>query len=280
MRAARMTGPRGTRIPASCLSRVLLAVFLSGAGGAAAEPLHPVIAIIIDDIGYRHDDDRRALALPGSVTYAILPHSPHGARISELAGRSGREVILHLPMEAAAREKNRFLGPGALMLEMGRAELQRVLEYNLHSVPGVVGVNNHMGSLLSEMSPHMQWLMEALRARNMFYVDSMTSRRSVAGAAAEQNFVPYLRRDVFLDNQRDEDHVLEQFELLIDLARSRGSAVGIGHPHPETLSVLERILPILDAYGVSLVGLSDLIAAQPAVTRRSTAGRLQPSAGL
>src|SRR3990172_6778736 len=128
----------------------LLFIFLSvltPALSAAKEPVHPpVISIIIDDIGYRIREDVRAIAIPGPVAYAIMPHSPYARKMSRLASQNGKLVLLHLPMEAVMQEKNRFLGPGALWLDMTREQFMLTLNIDLDSLPEAVGVNNHEGS--------------------------------------------------------------------------------------------------------------------------------------
>jgi polysaccharide deacetylase 2 family uncharacterized protein YibQ len=233
---------------------------------AAAEPGTPVIAIIIDDVGYRHRQDREALQLPGPLAYAILPHSPHAEEMSALALHGGKDVLLHLPMEAVKPEQNRFLGPGGLMLDMEREEFVNTLRRNFRSVPQAIGANNHMGSLLTKHAGRMEWLMEYLKSNGKFYVDSMTSNMSVAATVAVRTQVPNLSRDVFLDNHQDARNIRTQFRELIDTAHRRGAALAIGHPHPETIAVLREELARLDAHGVGLVGLRELLreAARPA----------------
>lgn len=221
----------------------------------------PVISIIIDDIGYRKHEDLRAIAIPGSLAYAIMPHSPHSVKMANLVQRHGKVVLLHLPMESVTEEKNKFLGPGALTLNMTREQFMRTLDMDLRSLPGAIGVNNHMGSLLTRHPGHMEWLMEALDNHKMFYIDSVTSKQSVASIIAKEKQVPYLRRDVFLDNQQDVHYIKARFIELVKVAKQKGRAIGIGHPHPETIQVLTRELQELGQYGVKLIGLDDMILA-------------------
>ncbi len=227
---------------------------------SAGEVREPAISIIIDDIGYRLREDLRAIGLPGQVAFAIMPHAPHGRRMSLLANASGKEVLLHMPMQATEEDKNEFLGPGALTLQMTREEFDRTLDYGLRSIPHVTGVNNHMGSLLTRHPGHMGWLMESLKNRNKYYLDSVTSNQSVASHIAREVQLPYLRRDVFLDNVRSDADIQKQFDELISIAKSRGLAVAIGHPHPTTLSVLSKNLLLLDRYGVRLISPGQMLA--------------------
>ncbi|MBI2994331.1 MAG: divergent polysaccharide deacetylase family protein [Gammaproteobacteria bacterium] len=236
-----------------------LILLLSHAALARDPWPRPTISIIIDDIGYRHMDDQRALDLPGPVAYAVMPRAPFAEMMSALAAKNGKEVLVHMPMEPDAMRHNEFLGPGALTTHMGRDEFLRTVEFNLRSVPGAVGVNNHMGSLLTQSPMQMEWLMDFLKARNHFYVDSMTSHLSIAGTMAELKELPILRRDVFLDNAQDAPDIQNQFDELIRVARRRGRAIAIGHPHPETIAVLQRRLRELDAYGVTLVSLRHML---------------------
>ena len=234
---------------------------LTPAQGIAAgiNPVTPEISIIIDDIGYRLRDDRSAMTLPGSLAYAIMPMSPHAKLMSHLATEHGKTVLLHLPMQPIASEKDRFLGPGALKVGMTREQFMQTLQADLRSLPDAIGVNNHMGSLLTQYQGQMEWLMETLNNDNKFYIDSMTISDSVAGKIAQENQVPCLRRDVFLDNKLNPAYIQHQFEHLVELAKLRGHAVAIGHPHPETIRVLMKNLSELDKYGVTLVSLPDMI---------------------
>lgn len=241
----------------------LLILSLPATAEQVTRSARPWISIIIDDIGYRWMDDQKALELPGPIAYSIMPHSPHDERMSELAAENGKDVLLHLPMEAAEETKNRFLGPGALMLDMTRRQFIQTLYEDLGSFPNIIGVNNHMGSLLTRQPGHMEWLMESLRTRGMFYIDSMTSRKSVASTVARENHVPYLRRDIFLDNKQNEDYINAQFDELLRIARERGRAIAIGHPHPETIAVLGKRLDTLDREGVVLISLRAMFPMLP-----------------
>lgn len=238
---------------------IMLALIPAGEVSADVTTPMPEISIIIDDIGYRLRDDRRALALPGTIAYAIMPMSPNAQRMSRLATEQGKTVLLHLPMQAIRKEKNRYLGPGALKVEMTREQFMETLKADLRSLPEAVGVNNHMGSLLTQYHGQMEWLMETLNNDKKFYIDSMTINASVAGRIAQENQVPCLRRDVFLDNRLNTAYIQNQFEHLVELAKLKGRAVAIGHPHPQTINVLMKNLSNLDRYGVKLISLPDMI---------------------
>ncbi|MCW8829240.1 MAG: divergent polysaccharide deacetylase family protein [Gammaproteobacteria bacterium] len=232
-----------------------LAVTAAAADGQPASP--PVIALIIDDLGDRLDAGSRAIELPGQLTYAILPRTPYSRRLAELAHGAGKEVMLHQPMQAI---NGRAMGPGGMDMVMSQRALLDTLEANLASVPHARGVNNHMGSLLTRHPGHMGWLMAALRERgNLYFIDSTTTNKTVAQQIAVEHELPTMRRQVFLDHHREERQILKQFVRLLRLAHSNGYALGIGHPYPETLAVLQKVLPHLEGFGVRLVPASELI---------------------
>lgn len=217
----------------------------------------PRLAIIIDDLGNQAILGRRAIELPGAVTCAFLPGAPHAERLAAMAHRRGKEVMLHLPMEPldGAREA------GMLRQDMSRDAVRERIRAGLLAIPHVRGVNNHMGSLLTQSVPQMEWVMEALRAHadELYFIDSYTSAQSVAWEVASANQLASARRDVFLDADRDPRSIELEFERLVALARSRGQAIGIAHPYPETLEFLERRLPMLEGEGVALVTVSSLL---------------------
>lgn len=239
--------------------RYLLTALLLVAAAATAQAEAPRIAIIIDDIGYERDAGERAIDLPGPLAYAILPGSPAAARLANRAHAAGKEVLLHLPLQAEQRQET--LEPGSLMLDMSRAQFASAFAKDLASVPHIVGVNNHRGSLLTRHPGHMDWLMqEILGHGGLFFVDSYTTAQSVALKIARERGVPSLRRDVFLDPDSAPATLEREFARLKKIARRRGFAVGIGHPYPATLEFLERVLPGLQAEGIELISISRLVA--------------------
>jgi polysaccharide deacetylase 2 family uncharacterized protein YibQ len=242
---------------------ICLLLSLTPLPGAAAEhtpvPLHPKprISLIIDDLGDSLRLGLRAVRLPGDVTCAFLPHTTYARQLAIAAHRRAKEIMLHLPMQS---EEGKALGPGGLTLNMTHAEFIRTVNSDLKSIPYVSGVNNHMGSLITQHPGDMLWLMQAInRHGGLFFVDSRTTEFTVAQRIAQESGVPNLRRDVFLDNDQRLAAIAAQFSHLIALAKRRGSAVAIGHPHPNTLRFLERELPRLSAEGIELVSISDLI---------------------
>jgi len=223
-----------------------------------AQAQTPVIAIIIDDLG-NSSRDEQAVLLPGAVACAFLPHTPHTVRLAKLAHAHNKEVLLHAPMESMHGHKKK-LGPGSLTLDMTESEFVKTLQDGLAAVPHVQGVNNHMGSLLTRHPGHMLWLMQEIsRQGDLFFVDSRTTKHSVAQMVAHENSVPSLTRDVFLDAEEGEAFVEKQFDRLLKIARIHGSALGIAHPYPNTLKVLQKRLTQLKSEKVELVPISTLL---------------------
>lgn len=228
----------------------------------AADADKPLISIIIDDMGNQLADGQRALELPGAVTYAFLPHTPYARRLANRAHVLSREVMLHLPMDAHGGNR---LGPGGLTRHMTEGKLQETLVSSLAAVPHVVGVNNHMGSLLTRHPGAMQWLMKGLRDHGgLYFIDSRTSPVTVAEKVALENELPTASRDVFLDHVREPEAIRLQFLRLIQIARRHGKAIGIGHPYPVTSEILSQELAQLEAHGVQLVPVSRLLTEKAA----------------
>jgi hypothetical protein len=238
------------------MAAALLLALLVG-GNAGAQRPAPTAAIVIDDIGNLREEGLRALELPGPLTYAVLPHTPHAATLARLAHALDKEVLVHLPMEATTR---RSLGPGALTSALEHAAFEQRVSEAFASVPHARGVSNHMGSKLTTMQRPMAWLMELIAARRgWLFLDSRTTADTVAEASARCAGVQTTSRDVFLDNEVDVAAIRAQLRELLATAQRDGTAVGIAHPYPETLWVLAQELPAFAAAGVTLAPLSRVI---------------------
>lgn len=243
------------RLRRAALLTTILGLFAPAALPAPAAPVY--VAIVIDDLGNGRHEGERAIALPGPVACAILPHTLYGARLAERAQALGKEVILHLPLEAPGTYEP---GPGQIDTVMPARELAATFAYDLESIPHAVGVSSHMGSVFTQREPAVRALMQAIKARRgLFFIDSRTSADSVAARIAAESDVPYLVRDVFLDSERTPGAIAQRLGELERRARTRGAALAIGHPYPETLEALERWLPGLAARHIQLVPLSVML---------------------
>ncbi|MCK9420858.1 MAG: divergent polysaccharide deacetylase family protein [Nitrospirae bacterium] len=217
------------------------------------------VAIVIDDLGQDVKQAKEVLALSGKITLAVLPGLAQSTSIAELAKQSGREVLLHLPMEPL-KNHEKTQSPGTLSANMTPMAFMNTVSEDLVSVPGAVGVNNHEGSALTENKEAMKFLMAELKARNLFFLDSFTNPKSVAYATAIEFGMKAAKRDVFLDNEGDNPaYIRKQLDELVDIARKHGKAIGIGHPHPATLSELRKWLAEIGAQGIEIVPVSRLM---------------------
>ncbi|MED5389710.1 MAG: divergent polysaccharide deacetylase family protein [Pseudomonadota bacterium] len=228
----------------------------------------PRIAIIIDDLGYHRLHGQAIADLPAAVTCAVIPYSPHGRRLAERASLAGKEVLVHMPMAA---HHHAALDRGGLRVDMNENELLGSVRQALSQIPQARGLNNHMGSALTEQNEPMEWLMAELKAHQLFFVDSRTSSHTVAQKVASQQGLANAGRDIFLDNNRDLASINAQFNKLIRLARQRGRAIAIGHPYPETVHYLQQVLPLMEEAGIEVVPVSSLLDT-PSLDTATTGG--------
>jgi hypothetical protein len=219
------------------------------------DEIQPRMVIVIDDLGNNLDQGLAALALPGPVTYLV-----------EKAHQQGKEIMLHAPMASIQHLK---LGPGALTAELSEVEFKKKLNDSLNAVAFAVGMNNHMGSSLTQQSLPMQWVMDIVQQRGMFFLDSRTTAKSVAWDVAKQRGIPVLQRDVFLDHEQSQAFLQKQFIRAVRIARKHGSAIVIGHPYPVTTSFLQEAIPALDEAGIQLVSASALLMQQKIMQSQS-----------
>jgi polysaccharide deacetylase 2 family uncharacterized protein YibQ len=231
-----------------CFLGLLLTSFSSLAEGK--------LALIIDDVGY-NKQDIDAITLKGQLTYSVLPHTPFAKTYALMAKNANKDVMLHIPMESLS---GKDLGPGALMSDMNRQQIQGILTNALLEIPFAKGINNHMGSLLTQKSSSMAWTMGFLQRHNLFFVDSRTSKFTVGEEMAKKSGVLNLRRNIFIDNIKSEASMKIQFNRLIRIVQDKKQAIGIAHPHPVTIKFLRKNLPRLKKLNIELVSVSSLLS--------------------
>lgn len=257
--AVRPSRPRAERTPRSLPSPAAAA---PSPGGAPAEPRRsealPAIAILIDDLGNDRAAAERIARWPYAVSGAVLPELAGSAETARELARSGKDVLLHLPMEPKGYPAIRP-GPGVVLLSQSNDEIAATLARDLETVPGATGVNNHMGSAATADARVMAAVAGVLARRGLFFVDSRTTQATVAFDAVHRAGVRSASRRVFLDDVAREDAIETELSGLVERARAEGSAIAIGHPYPSTLAVLERELPRLEGRGVRLVRVSELV---------------------
>ncbi len=239
-------------------------VFLKEASEETARPpafapsAGPRIALIVDDLGQAYEPARSLLALNVPLTFSLLPRLSQTRRIAREAGERGVEVMLHVPMEPWGYPDKRP-GPGSLMAAMALDDVEAGLVALVRGLPEAKGANNHMGSRLTEDRERMGKVMEVLGSRGLYFVDSLTSPRSVGFHVAREKGVAAYRRDVFLDPVQDEEKIRGQFRRLLQVARLQGHAIGICHPYPETLRLLPELVDRSRAEGYQWVTVSQLL---------------------
>lgn len=216
----------------------------------------PVIAVVIDDMGINHRRTKDISSLNAPLTASFLTYGDSLHAQVEKSINAGHEIMVHVPMEPK-RKAN--LAPDTLTTDMSEDEIKGGLSDMLKKFQGVRGINNHMGSQFTEDSKRMNYVMEILHERNLFFLDSKTSAKSKGHSAAKANNVPYAHRHVFLDNENDVDYINKQLQLAEKIARKNGYVVAIGHPKSKTYLALKEWLKTLDEKNIQLVHLSEII---------------------
>jgi polysaccharide deacetylase 2 family uncharacterized protein YibQ len=218
----------------------------------------PRLAIIIDDLGYNLELAQRIVDIPFDLTLSILPYQIYSQDVLAMARRNGKEVMLHMPMEPLDYPST-DPGEGALLLKMNAGQIKDALSQALDSLPGVAGMNNHMGSAFTADEESMRVVMDVLGLRGIYFIDSRTIKDTEGYILANRMGLPAAERSVFLDNVREDMAIRHKVIELCNKADENGQAVGIGHPYPETIQVLEQALQSLAAAGYEIVPASEVV---------------------
>ena len=216
------------------------------------------VAILIDDLGNDLLIARSLAGVDAPLTFAVMPFRPFSREVAELASLFGREVLIHLPMEAESGED--FGAENVLLITADRDAIAQQLDASLDAVPHAVGVNNHMGSRFTTDRAHMLWVLEYLKQKDLFFIDSRTTPHSVACEVAAAIGLRCAARSVFLDDSDDEPTIRSQIEALPKLAHQQGDVIAIGHARPATVAALQAALPSVAGAGVQIVSASTVIA--------------------
>lgn len=222
----------------------------------------PVIAVVIDDMGVDRRNTDKVMQLRAPLTLSFLTYADDLGRLTEIAHKRGHELMLHVPMEPQGEKYD----PGRDVLEVGLnpEEIRRRLNWGLDRFDGFVGINNHMGSRFTADSVGMRVVMEELRKRGLLFLDSVTTEKSVGPDLAKRYGVPFVARNVFIDNDGNVAAVRAQLAKAEAHARKHGAAIAIGHPRDATVEALAAWLPGLEARGVVLVPVTAIVKGKPA----------------
>jgi uncharacterized protein len=206
----------------------------------------PKVVIIVDDLGSNKESVDKLLEIPASISFAVLPNLPYSWYAAQMGYSNGRDVILHLPMEPM--DSSGYMGVnagnGVLLMGLSKSEILSKLDKDLASVPYIKGVNNHMGSKFTEDGELMELVLKEIKSKGLFFVDSRTSPRTTGFEVAKKLGMKAAERDVFLDEGLGgADYIRSQIEKLIAVSKEKGYAIGICHPHPNTLKVLSQTIP-------------------------------------
>lgn len=212
------------------------------------------LAIVIDDVGYHSKEDATIFAMPREISVAIIPAAPYARARNQEAKSQGRDILIHMPMQPVSAVK---IEDGGLHLGMSEAQVNDRVNTAKNIVRDAIGMNNHMGSAATADPQLMTYLMTALQEKHLFFLDSRTIGKSVAGKIAKEQGVRSLDRHIFLDDSNEFADVQRQFKAAIHYARKHGSAIAIGHPRANTIAVLQAGLNNLPE-DIQLVGMGNL----------------------
>lgn len=212
------------------------------------------LAIVIDDVGYHLKEDAAIFAMPREISVAIIPAAPYARARNQEAKSQGRDILIHMPMQPISAIK---IEDGGLHLGMSAAQVNDRVNTAKNIVRDAIGINNHMGSAATADPQLMTYLMTALQEKHLFFLDSRTVGKSVAGKVAKEQGVRSLDRHIFLDDSNEFADIQRQFKAAIHYARKHGTAIAIGHPRPNTIAVLQAGLRNLPE-DIQLVGMGNL----------------------
>ncbi|HSE84387.1 MAG TPA: divergent polysaccharide deacetylase family protein [Thermodesulfobacteriota bacterium] len=221
----------------------------------------PRVVIIVDDLGLNKVLIDKLLEIPAKLNFAILPNLPYSDYAAEKAYRKGWDVILHLPMEPKVSSGYTALdaGDGVLFVGLSREEILAKLDSNLASIPYIKGVNNHMGSKFTENGELMELVLQRLKSRGLFFIDSKTSKDTAGFLTAKKLGMRTAERDIFLDQTfGGPNYIRSQIEKLVNISKIKGYAIGICHPYPVTIEVLSEMVPRIEKE-VDLVTISSVV---------------------
>lgn len=217
----------------------------------------PKVAFIIDDLGYETGVAKKIMELEFPVALSILPFLRYSEFIAEEGKKNNQEIMLHLPMESNNSSTNP--GPGAIKFYMSEEEIRQAVRDCILDFPYAIGANNHMGSKITEDRKIMEIILEEIKEYNLFFIDSITTKNSIAYEVAQEMKIKSAARSVFLDNENDMEYIKGQMLEVQETALKEGVVIAIGHSRINTFYVLKRMVPELIKAGIEIVPVSELV---------------------
>jgi polysaccharide deacetylase 2 family uncharacterized protein YibQ len=217
-----------------------------------------IVAIVIDDMGYSLEALESLSNLKVPVTVSIIPFSPHARETARLAQENGLEVMLHLPLESWNNSSHLRM-PGMIYSEMTPDDIRNTVLSCVEQVPLAKGVNNHEGSRITADESSMKIILGTLKEKNLYFIDSRTSAKSIAFELARQMGIPSAERRVFLDAENSVASLKKRLNQLFRIAEKEGKAVGIGHPSAETLRALQECSALAQKHNLKIVPASQIV---------------------
>lgn len=208
-----------------------------------------VLCVVFDDGGQNVAQLKKCLALPFPVTVAVLPRLAHSKECAALVRQSGNEVILHQPMQAINLNVNP--GEGAILPQMSGAEIAATLSQNIAEIGPIAGINNHEGSLITEDEVKVGFVLETVHQKKIYFLDSRTSSATKIPSVSMEMGFPYFQRDIFLDNEKTRENILQELRRGVEIANRQGFVIMIGHVWSAEIlpAVLEEVYPELQRKG-------------------------------
>lgn len=224
----------------------------------------PRLAIIIDDFGQNQNGVKEMMEIDRHLTFAIMPFLEYTEQNAKEAYNCGFEIIVHLPMQSHTASREKWLGPKPIHLDSTNEEIRNIVIDSINAVPYAAGVNIHMGAMASENERIMTSVISTVKEKNMYFVDSRTSSKTVCRGVAQKVGVRFAERNVFLEHaSNSKDYIKKQFAIAGDLAIKKGAAVAIGHVGAEggksTAAAIKEMIPELEKRGIEFVFASQIL---------------------
>ncbi|MCX7974033.1 MAG: divergent polysaccharide deacetylase family protein [Candidatus Aminicenantes bacterium] len=223
------------------------------------KPIEKMASLIIDDLGENLEAIKAIVNLSRPVNVAIIPFSPFAQETAKMALNHGLEIMLHLPLESINSDNNGGKSLIEINSRMSQEQVLTTLKECFEALPEIRGVNNHMGSLITQKKEIMEIILLEIKSRGLFFIDSRTTDKSIAYKLAKELGLDCGQRDIFLDSEVNRQSILKQAKLLIRLCEQKGQAIAICHPYPTTLEILPEVIEMMENAGIKIVPISHLI---------------------